>query len=400
MIDVSLNLSQVFDVSGKLTAISFISRDITERKIAEEKLRESEEKYRNIVETANEGILIVDAEARTTYLNEKMADMLGYGREETIGRPIWDFADEDSKAILKLNLEKRQMGINEVYEFKLIRQDDSPLWVLANSKSLFDKDGKYMGTISMLTDITKRKEAEEALAKIEIARKKEIHHRIKNNLQVISSLLDLQAEKFNNREFIMNSEVLEAFRESQDRVISMALIHEELYKGGGFETLNFSPYIEGLSENLFLTYRLGNANISLNMDLEENLFFDMDTAVPLGMIVNELVSNSLKHAFIGRDKGEIRIKLRREENEECINSREENKSEGCKSTSFILTVSDNGIGIPESLDLENPDTLGIQLVTSLVDQLDGELKLKRNNVTEFTIRFTVTEKDTQNKPNE
>ena len=87
----------------------------------------------------------------------------------------------------------------------------------------------------------------------------------------------------------------------------MALIHEELYKGGGFDKLNFSPYIEELAENLFLTYRLGNTDISLNMDLEENLYFDMDTAVPLGMIVNELVSNSLKHAFPGRDKGEIRI---------------------------------------------------------------------------------------------
>ena len=164
-------------------------------------------------------------------------------------------------------------------------------------------------------DITERKKAEEALANIEIARKKEIHHRIKNNLQVISSLLDLQAEKFKNREDIKDSEVLEAFRESQDRVISMALIHEELYKGGGIDTLNFSPYIEELAENLFLTYRLGNTDISLNMDLEENIFFDMDTAVPLGIIVNELVSNSLKHAFTGRDKGEIRIKLRREETE-------------------------------------------------------------------------------------
>ena len=168
----------------------------------------------------------------------------------------------------------------------------------------------------VVQDITERKKAEEALAKIEIARKKEIHHRIKNNLQVISSLLDLQAEKFRNREDIKDSEVLEAFKESQDRVISMALIHEELYKGGGFETLNFSPYIEELADNLFHTYRLGNTDISLNMDLDENIFFDMDTAVPLGIIVNELVSNSFKHAFTGRDKGEIRIKLHREESED------------------------------------------------------------------------------------
>ena len=178
-----------------------------------------------------------------------------------------------------------------------------------NLSPVFDVYGKLTAISFIVRDITERKEAEEALANIEIARKKEIHHRIKNNLQVISSLLDLQAEKFNNRKDIKDSEVLEAFRESQDRVISMALIHEELYKGGGIDTLDFSSYIEELAKNLFLTYRLGNTDISLNMDLEENIFFDMDTAVPLGMIVNELVSNSLKHAFIGRDKGEIQIKL-------------------------------------------------------------------------------------------
>jgi two-component sensor histidine kinase len=174
----------------------------------------------------------------------------------------------------------------------------------------------------------------------------------------------------------------------------MALIHEELYKGGGFEKLNFSPYIEKLVENLFLTYRLGDADISLNMDMAENLFFDIDTAVPLGMIVNELVSNSLKHAFKVRDEGEIRIKLGREKTGECITSIEESKNEGCKGTSFTLTISDNGVGIPENLDIENLDSLGFQLVTSLVDQLDGELELKRNNGTEFDMRFMTTEKQT------
>ena len=167
----------------------------------------------------------------------------------------------------------------------------------------------------------------------------------------------------------------------------MALIHEELYKGGGFETLNFSPYIQELADTLFQTYRLGNTDISLNMDLEEKILFDMDTAIPLGIIINELVSNSLKHAFIDRDRGEIRIKLHREESIEP-------ESESCQSTgsSFILTISDNGVGIPENLNIEDLDSLGIQLVTSLVEQLDGELKLKRNNGTEFTIRFTVAEK--------
>jgi PAS domain S-box-containing protein len=369
--------------------------DVTERKEAEEKLQESEERYRNIVETANEGILITDNENTITYVNKKFADMLRYTPGEIIGRPIWGFISEEYKPIVKMNLEHRRQGISESYELKLIRKDSSPLWTLLNAKPTFDNDGKYTGAMSMLTDITMRKEAEEALSNIEILRRKEIHHRIKNNLQVISSLLDLQAEKFNNKGYIKDSEVLAAFRENQDRVISMALIHEELHKSEGLDTLNFSSYIEELAENLFNTYRLENANISLNTDLEENIFFDMDTAVPLGIIINELVSNSLKHAFSGRDEGEIRIKLCREKTKEFVYSMEENTDEDFQSTSFILTVSDDGIGIPESLNLENPDSLGIQLVTTLVDQLDGGLELKRNNVTEFTIRFTVAEKKKQ-----
>ena len=161
----------------------------------------------------------------------------------------------------------------------------------------------------------------------------------------------------------------------------MALIHEELHKNGENDILDFPSYIDELAENLFLTYRLGNEGISLDMDIEEDIFFDMDTSVPLGIIINELVSNSLKHAFSDRDKGEIRIKIHREE---C-------KIEDSKSTTFFLSISDNGVGIPEDFDFENLDSLGMKLVITLVDQLDGELELKRNNGTEFIIRFTVSD---------
>ncbi len=385
VIEVSLNLSPVFDTSGKLTAISVIARDTTERKKAEEKLRASEEKYRDIVETANEGIFLMNAETIVTYANKKTAEMLGYTLEEVIGRPIWDFISEECKPIAERSLEKRRRGINESYELKLIRKDGSSLWAFISAKPFFNKDSEFTGSLGMFTDITKRKEAEEALANMEMVRKKEIHHRIKNNLQVISSLLDLQAEKLKGRKNISESEMLNAFKESQDRVTSMALIHEELYRGGEIDKLDFSSYIKKLADNLFLTYRVGDIDISLNMDLEENAFFDIDIAIPLGIIINELVSNSFKYAFQGRDKGEIRIKLSRDENGEC-----EKKG---RNTNFTLTVSDDGIGIPDNLDIENLDSLGLQLVTSLVDQLDGKLELKRINGTEFIIHFAITEKD-------
>jgi len=395
IINISVALSPIFDVTGKLVAISAIVRDVTERIKAEEALRESEARLRKFYESDIIGVFYYNLDGSITDANDKFLEIVGYTREDLqAGEISWnEMIPPEYRALEERFIaELKNNSLKEPQEKEYIRKDGSRVPVILGVATF---DQARSEGIAFVLDITERKEAEEALANIEIARKKEIHHRIKNNLQVISSLLDLQAEKFGNREFIMHSEVMEAFRESQDRVISMALIHEELHKSEGLDTLNFSPYIEELAENLFQTYRLGNANISLRMDLEENIFFDMDHAVPLGIIINELVSNSLKHAFTGIDKGEIGIKLRREEKEERINNREENKSEGCKSTSFNLTVSDNGIGIPESLDLENPASLGIQLVTSLVDQLDGELELKRKNGTEFLIRFTVEEKNNQ-----
>ena len=266
-----------------------------------------------------------------------------------------------------------------------------------NGIFLRDKKGNVNRVLGAVKDITERRKAEMFVANVETARKKEIHHRIKNNLQVISSLLDLQSEKFRNRKCVEDSEVLEAFRESQDRVMSIALIHEELHEGKGTDKLNFSPYLERLVNSLFQTYRLGNSKTSLNIELEENIFFDMDVAVPLGIIINELVSNSLKYAFSGKDSGLIQIKLCGEKSTEHTDSGSGNRSdnkpgseeESYNISNFVLTVSDNGIGMPENFNSENSGSLGLQLVMILVDQLEGELELKRNNGTEFTIRFTV-----------
>ncbi len=205
---------------------------------------------------------------------------------------------------------------------------------------------------------------------------------------MISSLLDLQAEKFRSRESTEDSEVLNAFIESQDRVMSIALIHEELHEGRGNDTINFSSYIKRLVENLFQTYRVGNVNTSLNIELEENIFFNMDVAVPLGIIINELVSNSLKYAFLGRDNGKIQIKLCRKDSAEYASKDQESIKESYNGTDFVLIISDNGLGITEDFNLEDSNSLGLQLVKTLVDQLDGEVELKRDSGTEFCIRFT------------
>lgn len=378
---------------GKVYRAIGVMKDITEWKCTLEKVEASEMKYRSLIQNFQGIAFQTDKNFIPIFMNGAVEEITGHTEEELMSRAKWKeiILPEDLPLLLKEEERIRNSPVikHTKVDFRIIHRDGKIRWLHEIYQKVLGKDGKpkyYQGTIY---DITERKETEEFLANIKIARQREIHHRIKNNLQVISSLLDLQAEKFNSMECVKNFEVLEAFRESQDRVISIALIHEELHEGEGTEKLNFSPYLKKLIDNLFQTYRLGDAAISLKTELEENIFFDMDIAVPLGLIVNELVSNSLKHAFPDGKNGEIRIRLSRNNESGCL--KEEKGPEG-KSTEFNLTVSDNGKGIPETINFENPETLGLQLVSILVNQLEGEIELKRENGTEFSMRFKVENK--------
>ena len=381
-----------FDEKNMPIRVKGTVQDITERKRAEKTLQASEKRLLLAQQAARIGTFEWNIRTGVNIWTPELEAMYGlrpgeFGKTELAWEQL--IHSDDRPNALRMVEHAFQTGEPTEGEWRVVWPDGSMHWLTGRWQVFKDATGQPMQMTGVNIDITERRKVEEALAKIEISQKQEIHHRIKNNLQVISSLLDLQAEQFKDRENIKDSEILNAFRESQDRVISMALIHEELYKGGGFDTLDFSRYIEELADNLFLTYRIRNKNISLNMDLDESLFFDMDTAVPLGIIVNELVSNSLKHAFIGRDKGEIEIKICKDESSKFESNRKVSNNENLQSTSFNLTVSDNGTGIPDDLNIENLDSLGLQLVTSLVDQLEGEFELKRNNGTEFIIRFTL-----------
>lgn len=192
---------------------------------------------------------------------------------------------------------------------------------------------------------------------------KEVHHRVKNNLQIISSLLNLQSR------YVHDKSVLEAFRESQNRVRSMALLHEQLYRPGGIEEVDMGKYIKSVADHLYISYDAISSDISLHVDAG-NICFDIDTAVPCGLIVNELVSNALKHAFPDGRRGEIEITLR---------VTDEKK--------FVLNVSDDGIGLPEDLDMEKGTSLGLRLVNSLAQQLRGKSEFRAENGTEFKITF-------------
>lgn len=374
----------IFDGNNTPVRMRGTLQDITERTKIEDSLILSEERYRSFIQNFTGIAFQQDKDLKLEFVKGNVEEITGYSEKELMSKKRWKKIVEKEDLPIFLKKEKEIKNARSPYSGKLsyrIRCKDGNLkWVHEVYQKIPGKNGSSDYHQSTITDVTERIKAKEALVKVEDARKKEIHHRIKNNLQVISSLLDLQAEKFSYREAVTTKEIIEAFRESQNRVISMSLIHEELYKGEGTDTLNFSIYLKKLAENLFQTYRLCSKNVHLYMDLEENAFFNMDTAVPLGIIVNELVSNSLKHAFTEKE-GKIRIRLRREETD----------SEVGKSF-FSLTISDNGKGISENVALESVESLGLQLVSILVDQVDGEIELKRVGGTEFRITFWAEEK--------
>ena len=191
---------------------------------------------------------------------------------------------------------------------------------------------------------------------------KEIHHRVKNNLQVISSLLALQASSADEKTRALLSE-------SRDRVRSMALIHEKLYPSGDVQGISFAGYVRDLAAHLRHSYAGNSGPVELGTDVEE-MTLSMDVSVPCGLIINELLSNSLKYAFPDGRRGTIAVTLRR--------------AEGSR---VVLTISDDGIGFPRGIDIRNPGTLGLRIVNILVEQLRGTLKMNWGPGTSFTISF-------------
>lgn len=215
--------------------------------------------------------------------------------------------------------------------------------------------------LAVVKDITELKQADEMRRKDLLL--KEIHHRVKNNLQIISSLLRLQSRKFTDRDTI------EAFRKSQNRAKSMAIAHEKLYQSSDLENIELGNYIETLTKYLVHNYGYNAEDIKINIKIK-NVTQGIDTAIPIGLIITELVSNTLKHAFKDRHKGEIQIEITPQE-------------EGY----YLLSIKDNGVTFPEDIDFMNTDSLGMRLVISLVEQIEGHIELIRDNGTEFRIRF-------------
>jgi PAS domain S-box-containing protein len=360
--------SRLLEYKEKQVYFSVI-RDITDRKRTEEALQASEERFRGLVESTSDWVWEVDQKGVYTYVSPQIRNLLGYAPEEVIGKTPFDLMPKDEAQriadIFKYNTVNKE-SIKNLENFN--RHRDGRLVVLETSGvPFYDARGDFAGYRGIDRDITERKLVEERL-EASLREKetllRELYHRTKNNMQVISNLIDLQVLAVNDEE------TLKLFKETQNRIKTMALVHEKLYQSKDLSNLNLKDYIGDLANAVLGSYQLSGERISLKLDVE-TISVSIDTATPCGLIINELMSNSLKHAFPGDRRGEVSLVLHQSEKGE-----------------IDMRFSDDGIGLPKGFDFKDTRSLGLTLVRNLsVKQLKGTVEVRAEDPTEFHIKF-------------
>jgi PAS domain S-box-containing protein len=354
--------------------ILVIFNDITERKIAENKLKSSQIQLVNAMEMSNLVNWEYDVTSDTFTFDDRFYALYGttaeredgthmssevYVREFLHPDDLYMVADETEKAIKTSDPDY----VSQV-EHRIIRRDGNIRHIVVRIAITKDANGRTIKTHGTNQDITELKEKEEEIKKSLEEKKvllREIHHRVKNNMQIISSLLNLQIQH------VEEEQAVNVLKESQGRVKSMSMVHEKLYQSPSFTNINFKEYVERLVLDIFYSYGIKTGSIESVFDIED-INISIETAIPLGLIINELVTNSVKYAF-PQGEGTITINL---------------KSLPDK---MELIIADDGIGLPSDISIENTETLGLQLVNNLSNQIDGEIQLERSHGTKFKIIF-------------
>jgi PAS domain S-box-containing protein len=344
---------------------------MNERKRAEAATRESRELHRRLTDSTLVGVWQVALDGTTVYANPAMISLLDLdGQDALAGRSFPSFFTAESLDVLKLEHRKHSQGISSIYDAELVGSRGGRRHVVVAGAPVLSDDGRLTGLICSYMDITARKRAEEALqASLDekTALLKEVHHRVKNNLQIVISLLNLQAGQTKDRA------TLDTLINGRNRVRSMALLHETLYRAGNFARIDFAGYVDDLCAHLFRSCGTEAARIKLQTRVA-GVSLNLDQAVPCGLIINELASNALKHAFPSGRSGTITVALATDEHQQ-----------------ITLSVSDDGVGLPPGLDIPQTQTLGLQLVCSLAQQLGGTAHFGAGLGTTCTVTFHATE---------
>jgi len=340
-----------------------------ERKKVMEELKVSEEKYRSLVEQTNDLVFHIDKDGFLTYISPNISTILGYTPEENLGKTLAGFMPKDKETFF-YQLHERNIRVREPIsgvELTFFDKRQVPHIFEINGTPHLDQDGIFLGFSGIARDITDRKALQdtlEASLKEKEILLKEVHHRVKNNMQVISSLLNLQAR------LIKDEKSKEVIRESQTRVMSIALVHEKLYQSKNLAEIDYQDYLKKIADSLLQSYGIPPKTIDIRIQAE-NIIIPINKAIPLSLIVNEMISNSLKYAFPDNRHGTIAIDFTKDKEQ------------------YTLVVKDDGIGLPETVTLEETDTLGLQLINSLVGQIQGTITLDRASGTEYRITFTL-----------
>ncbi|MBT9099578.1 PAS domain S-box protein [Methylovulum psychrotolerans] len=356
---VEIGLGLIDDANGILVLSSIV--DITERK-------RLDQRFRQAVEVAPNAIVMVNESGTIQMVNLQTEISFGYPRAELLGQPVEMLVPERFRkahvgfrqAYLS-NPVSRPMGVGR--DLYGLRKDGSEFPVEIGLGLIDDANGTIV--LTSIIDITGRKTAndklKQALNEKEVLLK-EVYHRVKNNLQVVSSLINLQARN------VKNAETVDLLKQSADRIKAMAILHEKLYQSKDLARIDFNAYIHSLADHLLYGYGEGSDKIQISLRIDD-IFLDVDTAIPCGLIISELLTNSLKHAFPEGRRGTIAITFTEDAGE------------------FILVIADTGVGFPSSVDFRNSTSLGLQLVTTLTNQLMGEMTLDGQDGAAFTLRF-------------
>lgn len=342
----------------------YLQKEIVERMKAEEEIRQSEGKYRALFEAASDAIFVHDSEGNIMEMNGRGAEIFGYSKPEIHSAKLFELLLPQGREPARRALSEAMARGHARFEADFRRKAGGTFPAEVSLSLLVVENKKAV--LNIVHDLTELKQAE-GQVKASLAEKetllREIHHRVKNNMQIILSLIRLQMRKAGEERY---ASMLENTR---NRIQSMALVHEQLYGSRDLSKIDFGDYIKRLAASIFSSYGVGGNRITLRMELDQ-VFLNMDTAILCGMILNELVSNALKHAFPGRRRGEVRISLQR-------------KAEG----RVLLRVGDNGCGMPPGIGVEGGTTLGLLLVNTLVEQIGGKLTVNAAEGTEFGVSF-------------